>query len=334
MKPKVFVGSSKEGLPIAHSIQEELEFDAEVTVWKQDIFRPGATTIESLQSALLMFDFAVFVMSPDDRITSRGSAGQAPRDNVIFELGLFIGRLGKDRVFFIVPRNTPKMHIPTDLLGVTALSFDPARSDRNIRASVGPACNQMRRVFAICAQITSQGSAKSTSREENELTSALKATIEEAVSRIHEAPSPSVLFADIDGFSAVNKWFGAEVCDKVIEVIKGLCTEAFRDHFWSRFGGDQFIACIGGKWDSQVMKIGRNFVQAVANREWASIAPGLYVTMSVGLATEQANEPATDWVIRAIHGSILAKKAGGNRVSEAPMKLGRGVSRTWSDYDS
>src|ERR1700752_1196730 len=118
MKPRVFVGSSKEGLPIAYAIQEELEFDCEMTVWPQDIFDPGRTTLEALQAALLRFDFAVFVLSPDDRLISRGVSSHAPRDNVIFELGLFIGRLGRDRVFFVLPRDSPSVHIPTDLFGV------------------------------------------------------------------------------------------------------------------------------------------------------------------------------------------------------------------------
>lgn len=151
-----------------------------VTVWPQDIFRPGLTTIESLQSALLMFDFAVFVMSPDDRLTSRGRAGQTPRDNVIFELGLFIGRLGRNRVFFIVPRNMPKLHVPSDLLGVTVLSFDPVRSDGNIRAALGPACNQMRQIFVGSARHSPQEPLASVSiREEHEPTRAQRPRLNE-----------------------------------------------------------------------------------------------------------------------------------------------------------
>ena len=326
----------REGVSIAYSIQEELEFDAEVTVWPQDIFRARSTAMESLQSALLRFDFAVFVVSPDDHLSSRGREWEAPRDNVIFELGLFIGRLGRERVFFVVPRNALLMHLPSDLLGVTALSFDPTRSDGNIRASLGAACNQLRQVFTTAARLAPQGPAKSASmRDDREPTSALKTTIENAASRIRKASWPSnVLFADIDGFTSINKWFGVEVCDRVIETVEGIFTASLRNYFWTRFGGDQFIACIGGVGHKDSMNIGEDLVRAVSNCEWASIAPGLYVTMSAGHATSMEEESVTNWVVRAIHGSILAKKAGGNRISEAPLRLGRAVSRAWSDYAS
>jgi hypothetical protein len=152
VKQRVFIGSSKEGLQIAYTIQEELEFDAEITVWKQDVFRPGMIIIESLQSALVQFEFAVFVMSPDDQVVSRSRERLSPRDNVIFELGLFIGRLGRDRVFFIVPQGPNELKLPTDLLGITSLTFDNARTDGNLRAALGPACNQLRRIFEAASQ--------------------------------------------------------------------------------------------------------------------------------------------------------------------------------------
>jgi len=65
------------------------------------------------------FDFGIFVFSPDDIVKMRGQEFQSARDNVLFELGLFIGRLGKERGIILLPRGQEDFHLPTDLLGIT-----------------------------------------------------------------------------------------------------------------------------------------------------------------------------------------------------------------------
>ena len=40
------------------------------------------------------FDFAILVLTADDLVASRDVLSTAPRDNVLFELGLFMGGLG------------------------------------------------------------------------------------------------------------------------------------------------------------------------------------------------------------------------------------------------
>jgi len=147
MKKKIFVGSSVEGLNIAYSIQESLDFVAEVTVWDQDIFEPSSYTLESLEEALATFDYGIFVFTGDDTILIRDETVMTARDNVLFELGLFIGSLGRKNCFFLHPRNVDKFHIPTDLLGVTPLTYDPKRSDGNLQAALGPACNKIRKII-------------------------------------------------------------------------------------------------------------------------------------------------------------------------------------------
>ena len=133
-RPKVFIASSSEGLEVANAIwgllRHELGEDAEVTPWTRE-FELSAVYIESLEKASHEMDFAVLVLTPDDVTTSREAEKPAPRDNVVFELGLFIGSLGRERCF-IVHEQHPDLKLPTDLLGVEAATFKrPANNDLN-----------------------------------------------------------------------------------------------------------------------------------------------------------------------------------------------------------
>lgn len=145
--PRLFVGSSVEGLGVAYAIQENLEYDAEVTIWRQGIFRPSAAILTALMDATGRFDFAAFVFSADDLVLMRDSIAEAVRDNVIFELGLFMGALGQSRCFFVVPRDVPTLRLPTDIIGIVPLSYRSHREDANLVAGLGTACNQIRRAF-------------------------------------------------------------------------------------------------------------------------------------------------------------------------------------------
>src|SRR5215216_6625298 len=99
MKPSLFIGSSSEGLEIARAIELNLEHDAEVTIWSSGLFGLGMGTLETLVNSLDKFDFAALILTPDDTVTSRGDTSDSPRDNVLLELGLFVGRLGRQRTF-------------------------------------------------------------------------------------------------------------------------------------------------------------------------------------------------------------------------------------------
>lgn len=142
-KPSVFIGSSSEGLKVARNIRDQLYDDALVTVWDEDeSFRPGQSTLESLLTASEKYDFAVMVFTADDNVLSRKVNSLAPRDNVLFELGLFMGRLGRDRTF-IVYNIKDNLKIPSDFKGINCPIFE-SRSD-NLTLDLGKACNKIRR---------------------------------------------------------------------------------------------------------------------------------------------------------------------------------------------
>ncbi len=142
MRPTLFVGSSEEGLEIARAIAFQLEKDAEVTIWKDGVFGLGKGTLESLAIALDQFDFAVLVLTPDDMIVSHGMTSQSPRDNILLELGMFIGRIGRERTFVVYNREAD-LKLPSDLAGVSMAEFGE-RSDGNTIAALSPACTKIR----------------------------------------------------------------------------------------------------------------------------------------------------------------------------------------------
>lgn len=136
--PRVFVASSGEAERLAQAIQQNLK-GAEVTLWTQDAFRIGQNIIDELSRNLQRSDFGVFIFAPDDIVMIRGQKQQTVRDNVVLELGMFIGRLGKERCFVIRPKG-PDMRLPTDLLGFITARYDRERALREPAAALGEAC--------------------------------------------------------------------------------------------------------------------------------------------------------------------------------------------------
>ncbi len=76
----------------------------------------------------------------------RNKAGQQPRDNVLFELGLYMGKLGRDRTFIVHERKAP-IDLPSDLAGITPATF-ARRVDNNMHAALGPVCTQLKAAMA------------------------------------------------------------------------------------------------------------------------------------------------------------------------------------------
>src|SRR5262245_19971399 len=131
MKPRIFVGSSSENIRVAQALQQNLQNEADVTIWNQGIFELSRSTLESLIEALGSFDFSIFVFTPDDILQIRGAQYSSTRDNVMFELGLFMGHLGRGRAFFLQPRGIKDFHLLSDLLGMTPATYDPDRLKEN-----------------------------------------------------------------------------------------------------------------------------------------------------------------------------------------------------------
>lgn len=122
MKPRIFIGSSSEGLGVAHYIKDFFmkSDEYECIIWNEDVFKENENFLETLTKSASLFDFGFMVFTADDVSVIREQTFQSARDNVLFEYGLFLGRLGIDRAYIIQDRDTK---LPSDLLGITISNY-------------------------------------------------------------------------------------------------------------------------------------------------------------------------------------------------------------------
>jgi hypothetical protein len=136
-KPRIFLGSSAAQTKLVQALTRGLEDVARVEPWTAS-FNPGTTTLERLLELTREVDFAAFVFARDDWTTKgpvtseSGEAGQAsPRDNVVFEAGLFGGVLGMRRTFIL---HATGAKLPSDLLGLTCIRYGEELTAAEMRA--------------------------------------------------------------------------------------------------------------------------------------------------------------------------------------------------------
>jgi predicted nucleotide-binding protein len=142
--PKLFIISSSEALPVAEEVASLLDGDVFTRVWKSGVFFAGGYILDDLDAAVEESDFAVAVCQPDDIVESRGGRAPTIRDNVLFEAGLFMGRLTRARTFLIHPK-VKDLKLPSDLAGLTLLSYQPVTDPKDLVARLGPACTEIRK---------------------------------------------------------------------------------------------------------------------------------------------------------------------------------------------
>ena len=147
-QPEVFIGSSSESLHVAKAIERSFKHDpVRINIWSRGVFGVSEATIESLESLLPKIDFAVLILTGDDKLISRKKDHLAPRDNVVFELGLFMGAIGRNRTFMLV-EDTPRaaLRMPSDLRGVTYLRLK-TKNKKPLQSSVTDAVSEIRIAF-------------------------------------------------------------------------------------------------------------------------------------------------------------------------------------------
>jgi hypothetical protein len=143
----MFVGSSSEAGKLVGGLSVNLEgANVEVLDWATSAWSLSRSTLDGLEAKLEGADFAAFILSADDVAIIRGEKTKVARDNVLFELGLSFGMIGRDRTFIIAPKES--MHKASDLAGITAVIYEPDADAR--KAMKNPA-------FRISEEIDKQG---------------------------------------------------------------------------------------------------------------------------------------------------------------------------------
>ena len=128
-KPRIFLGSSGKQEKLLRGLTRGLEDVAHVEPWTTS-FHPGTSTRERLVELAHEVDFAVFAFAQDDWTTNSppalnptGSGQASPRDDVVFEAGLFGGVLGMRRTFIL---HASGAKLPSDLFGLTCVRYSDA----------------------------------------------------------------------------------------------------------------------------------------------------------------------------------------------------------------
>lgn len=125
MKRKLFIGSSREGLPFANEVKQQIDLACgdwiKTDLWNGgEVFSLNKSSLECLSNASRKYDYGILVASVDDLRLSREELKVIPRDNVIFEMGMFLGSLGLTRAFMLIEElNT----LPSDYNGITVPIF-------------------------------------------------------------------------------------------------------------------------------------------------------------------------------------------------------------------
>ncbi len=149
-RPEIFIASSSEAAPLAVRLQEALRDVCEPYVWNQQTFsQPGQTYIEALEREISVRDFVILLLTPDDVVTSRDVSQPAMRDNILFELGMGMGAIGRGRCFALVPHGQ-NVRIPSDLAGIILLEYDQDRAKDHFEVAFSSA---LRRVSDVVRQL-------------------------------------------------------------------------------------------------------------------------------------------------------------------------------------
>ena len=119
-RANIFIASSKEALPLARAVKSHFDSEADVDIWSENIFKANRNYLDTLLNRASFYDFVIAVFTGDDEAIIREKQVKVTRDNVIFEFGLFLGRLGPNRTFLVLEEG---VELFSDWSGIEVAKF-------------------------------------------------------------------------------------------------------------------------------------------------------------------------------------------------------------------
>lgn len=142
-RPSIFIASTSEAIDVARAVKSQFDKEADVDIWNENIFTLNKSFLSVLLDRSSFYDYAICLFTPDDKAVVREKEYLIPRDNILFEFGLFMGRLGPDRAFIIAEE---RVKILTDMQGISISTY---RTRDNLVSAVGNACEEIRREMKV-----------------------------------------------------------------------------------------------------------------------------------------------------------------------------------------
>ncbi len=129
--------------------------------------------------------------------------------------------------------------------------------------------------------------------------------------------SMAVLVVDIDAFKGVNDSFGHHVGDAVLIQVAGVLSSGIRPtDLVARLGGDEFVVLLAGLDAEAARRRAADMMDRLRLVEWRELAPDLDVSISIGVAAGQGNDPQP-YLVRADAALYRSKGSGGGGITLA-----------------
>jgi diguanylate cyclase (GGDEF)-like protein len=125
----------------------------------------------------------------------------------------------------------------------------------------------------------------------------------------------SVALADIDHFKQINDGYSHAVGDSVLQKVAKVFGDRVRStDLIARYGGEEFIFCFIGCGEDMAGQVCEDLRRLVEATDWSDVAPGLHVTISVGVIGQTVGVTAESLTATADARLYRAKHMGRNLV--------------------
>ncbi|MFT3746945.1 MAG: nucleotide-binding protein [Agriterribacter sp.] len=145
-RKSVFICSASSALDIALCFKKKLSDEHDVFIWKEGAFGLTEHYLESIAKASQRYEFAVILLTPEIKTAIADGFKIFAKDNVIFEMGYFLGTFGRSRTFFVVEKSED-FKLPSYIDGINCAEFVRPSSIDLLDIELISACNAVKTVL-------------------------------------------------------------------------------------------------------------------------------------------------------------------------------------------